>query len=117
MRVIGPNWTSIYRTIFPSVVRLSREPPPPSGPGELLATLDYYGINDTMTQLDGDLPAELRVRLGIESYARHLRPRLQQFHNLSANVLTLYPASRFICQRKISRCRRIQSKVQDKTSV
>jgi len=70
MRVIEPNWTSIYVrsscVVRPATLIHHREP------GKLLATRDYYRINDTMTQLD-DVPAEFR-RLGIESYAltRHL---------------------------------------------
>lgn len=44
-----------------------------------------------MTQLD-DVPAEFRRR-GIEAYARtrHLRLRLQQFHNSAANMLHFIP--------------------------
>lgn len=68
VRVIGPNWTSIYvRSSAPRSLFHDSDPPP-SRPVGLLAMLNYYAINDTMTQLNDVVPAEFR-RLRIETYA------------------------------------------------
>lgn len=70
VRVIGPNWTSIYvRSSAPRCLFRDSDPPP-SRPVGLLAMVNYYAFNDTMTQLDDDVPAEFR-RLEIETYAMH----------------------------------------------